>query len=128
MGKTVYKHDKPLRELQYEQVVDIARLIAFANMNGYRLRFGDAYRDDRVHGKYGSKKSYSSAYSNHKLRIANDMLLDTWDPEEKEWVWETSSTAYAELAHEWEGYRPENVCGIHWGDGNHFSRWYNGRW
>jgi len=128
MSKAIYNHEKPLRELQYEHVVDVARLIAFANMNGYRFRWGDAYRDERAHGKYGEKKGYASKYSNHKLRIATDLILDTWDDEKNDWTWETESSAYTDLAAEWESYRPENVCGIHWGDGNHFSKWYQGRW
>jgi len=53
----------------------VADLIQYAYESGYELTFGDAYRDPRVHGVVGEKKSYSSANSNHKLRLAIDLNL-----------------------------------------------------
>lgn len=54
----------------------IAKLIIFAyDELGYKLTMGDAFRDPRVHGELGEKKSYSSANSNHKRRLALDVNL-----------------------------------------------------
>jgi len=131
MGKEVVWHDKPLRVLQWEFLPDIASLIVFANMNGYRTRTGDFFRDERSHGKYGEKVGYASKYSNHKLGIAGDVLIFTdHDPDDDldEWTYEKDTAAYAELGAHWESLREENVWGGHWSDGNHFSKWYKGRW
>lgn len=53
----------------------IADLIQFAYEQGYELTFGDAFRDPRVHGEFGSKESYSAAKSVHKLKLAVDFNL-----------------------------------------------------
>jgi len=54
----------------------IAMLILYAKfVLKYDLTFGDAYRDPRVHGEVGINKSYSSAYSNHKRRLAVDFNI-----------------------------------------------------
>ena len=37
--------------------------------------FGDAYRDERLHGKYGEKRGYGHAESDHKRRLAVDLNL-----------------------------------------------------
>jgi hypothetical protein len=128
MGNIVVNHSKPLRQLQWEFMPDISRLIVFGNLNGYRFRAGDFYRDERVHGKYGEKSGYSAAYSNHKLGIAGDLMLFTDEDADDNWEYEKSTTAYAELGDYWESLREENVWGGHWQDGNHFSKWYKGRW
>lgn len=48
----------------------VGLLIEYAYQQGYELTFGDAYRDPRLHGEMGVKKSYSAANSNHKIRLA----------------------------------------------------------
>ena len=48
----------------------VADLLHFAHSRGYELTFGDAYRDERLHGRLGVKAGYGSAWSNHKLRLA----------------------------------------------------------
>lgn len=53
----------------------IGLLIQYAEYNGYQLTFGDAYRDPRVHGAPGIKKSYSASNSVHKQRLAVDFNL-----------------------------------------------------
>ena len=52
-------------------------LITFAYAEGYELTFGDAYRDSRVFGSFGSKKegAYGKWKSNHKRRLAIDFNL-----------------------------------------------------
>ena len=64
-----------LGDLQKKFTYDIAMLIGYAYSKDYELTFGDAYRDPRVHGEVGFTKSYSSPYSNHKLRLAVDFNL-----------------------------------------------------
>ena len=98
-----------------------ADLIAFAYEQGYELTFGDAYRDPRVHGQMGEKKSYSSANSNHKERLAIDLNLFV----KGEYIINGDHPAYVALGEYWES------LGGSWGgrfdDANHFSIEHNGR-
>ena len=64
-----------LLEKQIKFTLMIAELIGYAYRSGYQLTFGDAYRDPRVHGDFGEKKSYAAAKSVHKLRLAVDFNL-----------------------------------------------------
>lgn len=97
----------------------IADLIVFAYDNGYELTFGDAYRDPRSHGSFGEKGAYSSAFSNHKLRLAVDFNLF------KDGFYCTDTEDHRELGEYWES------IGGSWGgrfnDGNHYSLEYQGR-
>lgn len=97
----------------------VSKLIQFAYENGYELTFGDAYRDPRVHGEVGNKKSYSSANSLHKSRLAVDFNLF------KEGKFLTSTEDHRILGEYWES------IGGSWGgrfnDGNHYSLEHNGR-
>ncbi|PNH99244.1 M15 family metallopeptidase [Vibrio diazotrophicus] len=99
----------------------IADLIVFAYEQGYELTFGDAYRDPRVHGNIGEKKSYSSASSNHKQRLAVDLNLFV----KGEYITNGDHPAYVALGEYWES------LGGSWGgrfdDANHFSIEHNGR-
>lgn len=91
----------------------VGLLIEYAYQNGYELTFGDAYRDPRVHGAVGEKKSYSSANSVHKERLAVDFNLF------KDGVWLQKTEDFTQLGEYWES------LGGSWGgrfqDGNHFS-------
>lgn len=95
----------------------VGKLISFAYANGYGLTFGDAYRDPRVHGEFGEKKSYSSGKSVHKYRLAVDFNLF------KDGIYLTDSACYAELGEYWKSLHEH----ARWGgdfskpDGNHFS-------
>ena len=100
---------------------NIAKLINFAYDNGYELTFGDAYRDPRVHGNVGEKKSYSSANSVHKERLAVDFNLF------KDGVYLTKTEDYKILGEYWESLHPLARSGIRFNDGNHFSFEHNGR-
>tara|TARA_R100000655_G_scaffold55991_4_gene94151 strand:- start:53 stop:388 length:336 start_codon:yes stop_codon:yes gene_type:complete len=97
----------------------IADLICFAYSQGYELTFGDAYRDPRVHGHVGQKKSYSSANSLHKERLAVDFNLF------KNGQYLTSTEDHRPLGEYWES------IGGSWGgrfnDGNHYSIEHGGR-
>ena len=97
----------------------IADLIIFAYEQGYELTFGDAFRDPRVHGPVGQKKSYSSANSLHKERLAIDLNLF------KDGKFLTQSEDHRPLGEYWES------MGGSWGgrfnDGNHYSLEHGGR-
>lgn len=103
----------------------IAHLIEYAYANGYELTFGDAYRDPRLHGDIGVKKSYSSANSLHKSRLAVDFNLF------KNGQYLTTTEAHRPLGEYWES------IGGTWGgrfgenggtaDGNHYSLEHGGR-
>lgn len=101
----------------------VGLLIEYAHQHGYELTFGDAYRDPRVHGEVGHKKSYSSANSVHKQRLAVDFNLF------KDGVYQTSSEAHRALGEFWKGLHPD----CRWGgdfaiaDGNHYSMTHGGR-
>lgn len=101
----------------------VGKLIKFAYENGYELTFGDAYRDPRVHGDVGVKKSYSSANSVHKQRLAVDFNLFI------DGTYQTSSEAHAQLGAYWKSLHPD----ARWGgdfstpDGNHYSLTHGGR-
>lgn len=96
----------------------VGLLIEYAYQNGYELTFGDAYRDPRLHGEMGVKKSYSSAKSVHKLRLAVDFNLF------KDGKYMTATEDYTKLGVYWES------LGGSWGgrfnDGNHFSLEHEG--
>lgn len=108
-----------LGQKQRKFTLMISKLIQFAYENGYELTFGDAYRDPRVHGEVGVKKSYSSANSLHKERLAVDFNLF------KDGKYLTASEDHRPLGEYWE------YLGGSWGgrfnDGNHYSLEHNGR-
>lgn len=110
-----------LSDKQKEFTKCVAKLIDFAFNNGYELTFGDAYRDPRVHGNVGEKKSYSSANSVHKERLAVDFNLF------KDGVYLTRTEDYKILGEYWESLHPLARSGIRFKDGNHFSFEHNGR-
>lgn len=101
----------------------VAQLIQYAYAQGYELTLGDAYRDPRVHGDVGVKKSYSSANSVHKQRLAIDLNLF------KGGAYQTSTEAHKPLGEYWKSLHPE----CRWGgdfstpDGNHYSMTHEGR-
>lgn len=105
-----------LSKAQREFALDIADLIHFIYESGYEVTFGDAYRDPRVHGKLGEKRSYSSANSNHKRRLAVDLNLF------KDGEYLTDGEAHRPFADYWEAIRPENRSGIRFNDANHYER------
>lgn len=101
----------------------VAQLIQYAYAQGYELTLGDAYRDPRVHGDVGVKKSYSSANSVHKQRLAIDLNLF------KDGQYLTTTEAHKPLGQFWKSLHPD----CRWGgdfstpDGNHYSMMHEGR-
>lgn len=112
---------KTLLQKQQDFTLMVAKLIEFAYQNGYRLSFGDAYRDPRVHGQVGQRVGYSSANSLHKERLAVDFNLF------KDGRFLTRTEDHRQLGEYWES------IGGAWGgrfaspDGNHYSLEHGGR-
>ena len=75
----VNKEDKwaNIGHRQEEFAVAFGRLLLFASQAGIPVRVKDAYRDERVHGKWGEKKGYGAAFSLHKLSLAVDLYTPT---------------------------------------------------
>lgn len=98
-------------------------LTQWAYDHGYELTLGDAYRDPRVHGASGEKLSYSSANSNHKLRLAQDynLFLDG--------AYLVDSEDHRPLGEFWKSLHPLNRWGGDFSrpDGNHYSMEHEGR-
>lgn len=107
-----------LREKQSKFVKMLTDLLDFAHTRGYEFTLGDAYRDERVHGKWGEKKSYSAANSLHKLRLAIDLNLF------KDGRFLTETKDHEPLGLYWES------IGGTWGgrfdDANHYSLEHQG--
>lgn len=108
-----------LREKQSALVIMAAKLIQFATSKGYELTFGDAYRDPRVHGAIGDKRSYSAGNSLHKQRLAIDFNLF------KNGFYCTKTEDYKPLGEYWESMG--GAWGGRFNDGNHFSIEHQGR-
>ena len=83
-----------------------------------RLRDGYAYRGGPCNSAVGGHPG-----STHTQRLARDWILDIWDDEIEQWVYQTDTEAYAELGAYWESLD----TAARWGgrfsspDGNHFS-------
>jgi hypothetical protein len=82
---------------------------------GYEFTYGDAFRDHRVHGVPGVKKSYSSANSVHKQRLALDINLF------KDGRFLTSTEDHRVFGEWWEKQHPDARWGGRFNDGNHYS-------
>lgn len=112
-----------LSEKQAKFAVMLARLILWADQNGYRVTFGDAYRDPRVFGEVGERKGYGRSRSLHKKRLAVDLNLFKQSAQGG-WEFLQSSEAHRSLGEQWES------MGGSWGgrfdDGNHYSLEHEG--
>ena len=95
-------------------------LVHIGKMPHYSCTLGDAYRDPRVHGHLGDKKSYSSANSRHKERLAIDINLFHDN------LYLRNTEAYRSIGEYWISLHPNNKWGGHFNkkDGNHFQRDY----
>lgn len=101
----------------------VGQLIEYADSKGLGLTFGDAYRDPRVHGKVGERKSYSASKSNHKLRLAVDFNLFI----NGAYIHDGSHPAYKDLGEYWESLHELACWGGRFNDANHFSFEHEGR-
>jgi len=99
----------------------IHQLKGFIFEQGYDIREGDAFRDPRVHGEWGEKKGYGSAYSVHKLKLANDINLF------KDGMYLTKTEDHKVFGEYWESLHPLCRWGGRWNDGNHYSLEHEGK-
>lgn len=104
-----------MRKLQEEFAKLVPRLIDRAFELGYTVTLGDAYRDPRVHGQLGVRKSYSHPKSAHKLRLAIDLNLF------KDGFYCEMVEDHRELGIWWEKQHEQARWGGHFDDGNHYS-------
>ncbi|HEY7867061.1 MAG TPA: M15 family metallopeptidase [Psychromonas sp.] len=113
-----------LSKLQQEYTAKIAELILFAYRNGVTFTLGDAYRDPRVHGDFGSKKAYGASKSVHKKRLALDLNLFI----DGEYITDGNCLEYKLLGDYWKASHELARWGGDFssGDANHFSFEYKG--
>lgn len=98
----------------------VAQLILWAYDQGYEVTTGDFFRDPRVHGAIGEKKSYSHPKSCHKLKLAGDLNLF------KDGKYLDETEDHRPLGEKWESMHPLCCWGGHFNDGNHYSLKHEG--
>lgn len=104
-----------LRKKQSEFARLVGKLILKAYDLGYEVTLGDAYRDPRVHGAMGVRKSYSHPKSAHKIRLAIDLNLF------KDGEFLETTDDHRPLGEWWEKQHPLARWGGRFDDGNHYS-------
>lgn len=104
-----------LRKKQSEFAKLVGKLILKAYDLGYEVTLGDAYRDPRVHGAMGVRKSYSHPKSAHKIRLAIDLNLF------KNGEFLETTEDHRPLGEWWEKQHPMARWGGRFDDGNHYS-------
>ncbi len=109
-----------LRKKQSEFARLVGKLILKAYDLGYEVTLGDAYRDPRVHGAMGVRKSYSHPKSAHKIRLAIDLNLF------KNGEFLETSEDHRPLGEWWEKQHPDARWGGRFSDGNHYSWFHDG--
>jgi hypothetical protein len=107
-----------LRQKQSKFARMVADLIIKAYEMGFEVTLGDAYRDPRVHGNMGERKSYSHPRSAHKVRLAIDLNLF------KDGEFLEGSDDHRPLGEWWES--QGGTWGGRFSDGNHYSVEHNG--
>lgn len=102
----------------------IPRLIDMVHTLGLECTIGDVFRDPRAFGHYGAKRAYSSAHSNHKLKLAIDINLF------RNGRYLSSTSSHRELGLWWMAQGEDHEWGGAHGrsDGNHYSIRHQGRW
>ena len=110
-----------LTDKQHDFCYLTSLFILLLYQRGYKLTYGDAYRDPRAHGEVGMKKAYGRSRSCHKSRLALDLNLF----KDGEYLTETSQ--YLEAGQLWESLDPRCRWGGRFDDGNHFSFEHRGR-
>lgn len=109
-----------LRKKQSEFARLVGNLIIRAYTMGYEVTLGDAYRDPRVHGAMGVRKSYSHPKSAHKIRLAIDLNLF------KDGEFLETTEDHRPLGEWWEKQHPMARWGGRFDDGNHYSFEHDG--
>lgn len=93
----------------------VARLLDKAHELGFEISLGDAFRDPRVHGAMGERKSYSHPRSAHKVRLAIDLNLF------RNGEFLEQSSDHKPLGEWWEMQGVDHRWGGRFNDGNHYS-------
>lgn len=111
-----------LGDLQDEFPLHLMTLVHYIYGKGYTIRWGDGYRDPRVHGEMGEKKGYGHKNSCHKLRLAQDINLF------KDGHYLIKTEDHKEFGEYWKSLDPVNCWGGDFKrpDGNHYSKTYGG--
>lgn len=109
-----------LRQKQSRFAKLTVKLYQHIDKLGYEWTYGDAYRDPRVHGAMGVRKSYSHPNSNHKVRLAVDIHLF----KNGEYLEQTKD--HAPIGEWWEKQDPDCRWGGRFSDGNHYSFQHGG--
>lgn len=95
----------------------VNKLLTFIHEIGHEVTLGDGYRDPRVHGEFGEKKSYSASKSVHKMRLAIDLNLWVLG----KYITDGEHPAWPEIGEYWESLDPLARWGGRFDDANHFS-------
>lgn len=111
-----------LGQKQRQFAIKLAKHIQWLYSMGYEVSLGDAFRDPRVHGKFGEDVDapYGHSKSFHKKKLAQDLNLF------KDGKYLSSTEAHRFSGEKWK------QRGGTWGgdfeepDGNHYS-WGEGR-
>lgn len=103
-----------LRQKQSIFLFLVARLIIFANENGYELTFGEAYRTPEQ-AALNAKKGIGIENSLHIKRLAIDLNLF------KDGIYLSSSENHRFLGEWWEQQHMNCRWGGRWKDGNHYE-------
>jgi hypothetical protein len=113
-----------LSEKQQQFTRCLAKLVTYAYEQGYGLTLGDAYRDPRVHGTFGTQEAYGSKHSMHKMRLAQDYNLFVCG----RYIDDSSHPAWDELGRYWKSLHPDAAWGGDFKirDCVHFSFMHNG--
>lgn len=103
-----------LGERQEIFLVNIARLILWANSQGYRTRGGELERTPEMAHIY-AERGIGIENSLHLRRLALDIHLFKGE------AYLTTEEAHKPLGEWWEQQHPENRWGGRYGDGNHYE-------
>jgi len=106
----------------------LPRLLDKLHELGFEASIGDAFRDERSHGKMGERIAYGNAYSAHKMRLAIDLNLfidpDGDGPLPTNYLKDTES--HRALGEWWEAQHEFCCWGGRFNDGNHYSITHEG--
>lgn len=101
-----------LSEKQQIFALNIAKLILWANENGFAVTFGESFNSQGT----GHMKN-----SLHYIRLAQDLNLFI------NGVYQTGTDAHRPLGDYWKTLHPDNAWGGDFHDGNHYSMRHDGR-
>lgn len=114
-----------LGQKQRRFAYQISKLIIWVfdneHLRGYEVNKGDAFRDPRAFGEVGDSIAYGKPYSNHKLKLAQDLNLYI------NGEYQENTEDHMVIGEKWESMGDDHVWGGHFNDGNHYSIEHNGR-